>query len=84
MITVTIEETSMEGAQWVSTHNTNDESIALERAISKHWGKSKYFHENRGLSDCGMFGQIVKYVKSLNASTALTGQVAISFSHESK
>lgn len=80
MKTVSISECKTNGRSWTHTARTNDEKVAIERAVKKHFGRNAWFWRDNGLVNLGMYGQIAVPVKGDNGSTCVTGRVNISVS----
>jgi len=79
MKTVTIQYCYGDHRKLVSTHRTDSDEVAIERAIAKHFGKRAGFYRDNGISTATVqFGQIGHYSKSEGCSVMDTGRVSIS------
>jgi len=78
MKTVTISECKSNGKIWESRHKTENDELAIEKAIKKQFGENAGFHRDTGLADIGMYGQIaVPIGKQPGQSSTITGRVRI-------
>lgn len=63
-----------------SSHKTDDNEIALQRAIEKHFGKGKGFYMDNGISTRdSWYGQIGHKLKGQNCASMDTGRVSVRF-----
>ncbi|GLR55205.1 hypothetical protein GCM10007923_64270 [Shinella yambaruensis] len=77
MKTVTIRQCYGDHTEWTSTHRTDDDQVAIERAIKRRFGVRAAFYEDNGLStESKKYGQIGHPTKWGNASMD-TGRVSI-------
>lgn len=76
---VTIAETYGKHDEIRSEHRTDDDLIAMSRAIRQAYGRGAYLHRDQGLAEYGIYGQIVRDVRNGVGWSAmtLTGTVRI-------
>lgn len=78
MKTVTIRYCYGDYQELVSTHRTDSEEVAIERAIAKNFGERAGFYRDNGIStETTQYGQIGHYSKSAGCSVMDTGRVSI-------
>ena len=83
MITITITRTRS-GDTFQSNHRTDDEDIAIERAVTRRFGKSAFFHDDRSGGATRRFGQVMAEIKSSGAVWAardVSGRVMVDVDH---
>ena len=58
-----------------SSHRTDDQETAIQRAVRKHWGRAVFFKDDGRGSDTRRFGQVWRPTNYGN--TAETGVVMV-------
>jgi hypothetical protein len=80
MLHVEIRETGGERRRWVSRHQTTNPTLAVNRAINKHFGSAAFFRRSETLrpTDRTMYGQIFRQIsRAPFSATAITDAVAV-------
>lgn len=79
--TITIEECYGEYPKTRTTHRVNDAELAIERAITKRYGRKAVLMEDKGLCESYprvRFGQVFKPMKGEpNTLTSITWRVCV-------
>lgn len=83
-IGVLINSISNDDHEWYSVHriarSIDENLVALDRAIKKHFGKTAFFQINHELTtNACLYGQVFKPLKNDCVSTSVTSVVTVQF-----
>ena len=78
MKTVTIEYCYGDRQELVSTHKTNCDTAAIDRAIAKHFGKRASFYQDNGICTAAvLYGRVGHYSTTMGCASMDTGRVSV-------
>jgi hypothetical protein len=77
MIKVIIRECKTDGNVWESIHRTDNQDLAIQRAVKKRWGAKATYREDSGLKGYGQIWRVLKPCGSTWEASAITYRVSV-------